>query len=71
MVEKKESKNTLMRKKFELQKTWTLDDLFNEFKTLYPDIDEKKLKHRIRSEINNLRQRNIIHRVSPSTWQKL
>ena len=67
----KDSKCTSVRKKFETKKIWTVSDLHDELKKIYPNEAEKTLRHRIRSALNYLRQTNEIRRLSPSTWEKL
>ena len=46
-------------------------ELFEELKGIFPDEEEKKLRHRIRSEINTLRQKGKVKRIAPTKWEKL
>ena len=71
MPGKKDSVMSVIRKKFNSQKVWTISTLYEELREQYPNEDEKRLRHIIRSSINALRQRNEIHRIDHATWEKL
>ena len=65
------SKSSIIKKKFEIKNTWTTVELFEELKEIFPDEEEKKLRHRIRSEINTLRQKGKIERIATAKWKKI
>ena len=67
---KKISKATIIKNKFEIKNIWTTVELFEELKGIFPDEEEKKLRHRIRSEINTLRQKGKVKRIAPTKWEK-
>ena len=70
-MDKPPSKMSLVKEKFEIKNTWTISQLLKELKVIFPEEDEKKLRHRIRSAINTLRQQGKIERAAPSKWKKI
>jgi hypothetical protein len=71
MVQKIPSKRSVVEEKFEIKKTWTITQLFKELKKVFPDEEEGKLRHRIRAEINTLRQEGKVKRIAPAKWKKI
>jgi hypothetical protein len=71
MTKKVSSKLSVVREKFEIKNIWTTTQLFKELKIVFPEEDEKTLRHRIRSAINTLRQKGTIKRIAPAKWKKI
>ena len=71
MTSKPISKLSLIKESFETKNIWTITQLFKEMKKVFPDEEEKKLRHRVRSSINTLRQQGKIERIAPMKWKKI
>lgn len=71
MTNQSPSKLTIIRKRFELKDVWTTTELYKELKIIFPEVEDKILRHRVRSSINSLRQQNEVQRIAPSKWKKI
>jgi hypothetical protein len=67
----KSNMSELIRQELEKGEPLTLDDLYNRISpTLNLNIDEKELRHRLRSRINGLLRGGQIRRVANATYVK-
>jgi len=71
MTQKSPSKLSIVKEKFEIKNIWTTVQLFKEMKKVFPEEEDKKLRHRVRSAINTLRQQGKVERIAPMKWKKI
>jgi len=71
MIQKLPSKMSLIKERFEIKNIWTITQLYKELKEVFPEVEDKKLRHRVRGAINTLRQQGKIKRIAPMKWKKI
>ncbi len=62
---------SLIRQMFNESEQMTLDEIYDKLsKTLKSELDEKTLRHRIRSAIYTLKENNEVLRMKESTYKR-